>query len=841
MKNLKKSTHTLQEHFQIEDISAYEKILISHLEFSTRTKNALELVNISKLTELLTCPLSELTTVKGFGKISMDNILSTLENFFSKTPKESDEFISDPTQQFEQCVMKILNLPNEIQTKKILPFIHAYNLYSGDKLADLEKNISPELLVAGFPEYLADNAYFDENLKDVINWLTTDLNELAEDIVFTVLKNEKQIAVVSGRAVGKSLEEIGHELNVTRERVRQLEAKILKTFMELCQPKSEKFLMVLYAMNNGQNVITFDDSKNFVGETATRIIFFFVSKMQEHNPAYSYEKSTSSILFLDGELTENIDEKSLMTELPEVIAYDAFYKTVEDFSRKKKYPFRLVMLKVSKIYQRTGKFFHRGKLTLTSQCEYILREFFKDGYKIADSNDYDKILHYLKELFGVDIKPSMRSIDSKIGYIGVLCGRGKYLHRDYIHVSAEIVNLIKDFIEKAERNVILFKEIYEALKKNFVGTQITNQYILQGIIKLNRCPYVMRRDYLTKDPDANLTEAFNNFVERMGEVTSQEIKREFISFTDANISLLIQRSPEVIKVGEGVFCHSSRLNLKPEDYERLEVFLHKVCDAAPVTSRYIFHLDLSPFADFMARNKIEDHNRLFGILRYMFVDKFQFSRPYISGKNLTSITNRTALLRYVEKKDKLKIQSVIDLCEKSEINYISKQNVVEMLMPEFVRIDEFYLMRRSVLNLTNDVVNKVVKVMQDAIKKNGGWQSTKVFSDYDLLPAFPVSWNDFFLESVMDLAKNAIVKLRTPINSSDFSSAVFVSDKFADYDFNTFLPEVLRERNKQKTFQTEEEIFDWLNEQGLCNTRIPKFLYTEGYLTLDENNRPVIK
>ena len=80
------------------------------------------------------------------------------------------------------------------------------------------------------------------------------------------------------------------------------------------------------------------------------------------------------------------------------------------------------------------------------------------------------------------------------------------------------------------------------------------------------------------------------------------------------------------------------------------------------------------------------------------------------------------------------------------------------------------------------------------------------------------------LESVVSLADDAPHTLKIPARSSNFSSAIFLSEEFAKDDFQSFLKKILIAEHDKEPFRSDKEIFDWLKQQGLCNKKLPKFL-----------------
>lgn len=346
---------------------------------------------------------------------------------------------------------------------------------------------------------------------------------------------------------------------------------------------------------------------------------------------------------------------------------------------------------------------------------------------------------------------------------------------------------------------------------------------MQGTIKFHKLPYILRKDYLTKADEINMGKEFDNFVAERGEVSAQEIKKNFVSFKDFNIAFLVGRCPEIIRIGDGTLIHASHLNLEDDESERIKNFLHQNC-VTPVNSRILFDLFFERFADFMTRNDIQSHNKLFGVLQYMFRDEFNFSRPYISTADIKDISNKKFILRLLESTEKIEIENLVGICEENATRYLHKNYLIESLRPDFVRVDEFTLARPESIGITDEIISAVVESLQSTIERNGGWQAAQTFEDYEWLPQLEMAWNSFLLESMASLADNAPYRLKIPSTSANFSSTIFLSEEFAEDDFQSFLEKILIAEHNKEAFRSEKEIFEWLKKQGLCNKKLPKFL-----------------
>lgn len=634
-----------------------------------------------------------------------------------------------------------------------------------------------------------------------------DLKDCFEKVAEVLFCNRRELRAVYYRAEGKSLAEVGNIICASREKIRQIELRAAKA-LSGHQSEVKNLMDCLLALSGKKFLIQLDEAIKFLGENA-KIIFYLADKANFSNEEFHFDKELQAFVFNTG--GGELDSDELTENLPELMSEATFEATVKDLAHEKNSPAELVRATVLKVYKQAGKMFYRGKLTFGLKCDYILKKYFPDGYKVGDAASYVQFVSILQDIFGDKVLPTQRNVEAKMGIIGVLCARGKHIHPDFVHVPPEIVERVKDFIDSSKRTAIFYKEIFEALKEHFIGTQITNHYFLQGVIRLYNLPYTLRKDYLTKSDEINVDKEFADFVAERGEVSNQELRENFISFQNVNINFLIKRCPEVIRIGDGLFMHSSRLSLREDDIDAIKEFLQEVC-LEPVHWRVLFELFKEKFPDFMKRNKIQTPVKLFGVLQYMFSDEFTFSQPYISTAEAKEVNHKKVLLRLLEGIDEITRDELMH-----KVDYIPQGYLFELLRPEFIRASEKIFRRAEAIGITDEVISTVAEHIQAAIERNGGWQVAQAFKDYASLPQLKIPWNSFLLEAVASLADDASYKLRNPHTPKAFSSAVFVSQEFAEDDFESFLLKVLIAEHMKQPVRTEEEIFSYLKAQGLVN------------------------
>ena len=846
----------LKKIFKLDGFLSDKDIFVVNMEFNGRLQKFLERNNIETLAQLADLSLQDLSNMRGFGKTSLDNLILVLKKFAASKKKklpakvlqlakeELDEFLRDAAvrhapqidliiRAFENFSAQILQkssplnvlapkiraLPKSIKSKKLHLLLPLYDF----KHSEIFDGLPDELTLSAFPQWLSINFKpFDENeMLNFFNALNIDLKTFAKNIAETPFQGKvrREFEIIRRRLRGGKLEEIGRDFGITRERVRQIELKFIKEFTK-SHSNLEKLFYFLHALNDGKAVLTLADTKKFIDDDNAEIIWFFAAKMKLSNDVFSFDKETKAFIFYD---KVNFDENEILKNIPKVMDEKTFEATVEALANEKNYSAEVLRFRLLRFYTHGGQMFYRESPTFGFKCRYILKEKFPMGYKIGSENSYSRLMSYVKEIFDDDGYYTQRHADATIGLAGVLCDRGKYIHPDFVHVPPQIMERVKNFIDNSDRTAIFYKEIYESLKNIFLGTQITNHYFLQGVIKFYKLPYTLRKDYLTKSDEIDMAKEFDNFVRERGEVTNREIKGRFISFETPNIGFLLLRCPEVIRISGGKYMHASRLSLRESDFDPIRNFLSQNCKTL-VHTRILFVSFSKQFADFMTRNKIDTHYKLFGILRYMFHDEFNFAYPYISVLNVSSIANKKAMLHIFGDKEEVKIEELVAACAEKGVANKQKSYLMESLMPEYIRVDRDTLQRPETVGVTEEIISEVAEKICVLVDQNGGWLAVKAFNEYEKLPKLEIPWNSFLLESVVSLAGDVLYKLRIPSKDLTLSTAVFVSENFAEDDVKSFLIKILQAKHKAEPFHSEKHVLVWLQKRGLCDKKLPSFL-----------------
>lgn len=739
-----------------------------------------------------------------------------------------------------------------IRNKKLLPFIRAYEASTKHHLNELVAVCDRNTTVLSIPTIFESinvdekNDKLSNNISMFLQWLPFDIETTVKDVSQRITnsvsdKNARSYEIFSMRNAGKTLEEIGQAFGVTRERIRQIEAKLHRSFWRTYNAQHYDLIMLIYALRDGDEVLYFEEVKEYVGDFSE--ILWSCAKKLEDNEFYYYEKEIDAIVINGNanikkgdKLVKNIN--SAIKALPGIIYNSQYDATITEISSRFSIPVETLQNHAQKRYKLDGQFYHDSRLTVPFMCSYVLKERFPSGFKIADEYEGNRFKGYLVEFFGDSGKSiTHRALDAKVCDVGCLCDRGKYVHPDFVVVDQSYIDAINDYVEKSPRNAISFAEVYEALKNRFAGTQISNRYALQGALKKYGCKYQTTRDLIRKKDSVTMASELESFVMERGCAHISEILAEFIALNEISFQQVAARCPGILYQENGYYFHDSLLDIVSTDYDEIRPFLVEICEKMPIHSKVLFDEFEIRFSDFMLRNEVDSHNKLFSILAYMFGEELSFSRPYVAKENANIASIRKNLLQLLENYDYLSVDEVLDISNENNITYNSVTAHIQWLAPEWIKVDAETIVRREYTGITDDIIEEVEIIVSEMLE-SAGYVIASSVNDFIWFPEIEIAWSSHIVECILKATKK-IRCIYYPFNRHGKPSTIYVSDTYKDYSYESFIVSILAKELKRGAFSKKEDIREWLVEKDLIDSGLPKFLREDKYFYYDE--RGVLK
>lgn len=279
--------------FLDENGAVAQDIPIKETGLSVRAKNSLTRGGVQFVSQLVKLTADELMNFKNMGKKTVEEILSYVSNVQITYEKPDDNntsapLISDKNEMIAEFIAaygqadstwsrELLTIKaqfpeamGETLTYRMYesPFVRATAKATIIKLIeDNSGELSHNSLVEHLPKHLGNTTILEELLLELEAAKAVEIGEVMikrqyPSIVQYVkqLKNEREREVLEGRLAGKTLQEIGDQYGITRERVRQLSQKGLRKKPYLREDKYA-YIYNNYDFSEEDIFLAFDEPK----------------------------------------------------------------------------------------------------------------------------------------------------------------------------------------------------------------------------------------------------------------------------------------------------------------------------------------------------------------------------------------------------------------------------------------------------------------------------------------------------------------------------------------------------------------------------------------------------
>lgn len=254
-----------------DDGLVYKDIEICRLQLSNRSFNCLTNNNLSYYSQLQTMSEEDFFNIKNMGTKSVYEIIDKMKTFqlelvntneFHETDEQKvcREIIKEILEKFNipPIYDKLYDLIKRVSLKENMEIVYqelADRLYEQDDIYEClkkfiimnieENEVSETALFAQLPECLKKRELFHDFLQELIHQKLIQMNDrgLYEIRYHTILEyansleDERASHILCMRLSGMTLEEAGNKYGLTRERIRQIEAKYIKKSPRLSEDK----------------------------------------------------------------------------------------------------------------------------------------------------------------------------------------------------------------------------------------------------------------------------------------------------------------------------------------------------------------------------------------------------------------------------------------------------------------------------------------------------------------------------------------------------------------------------------------------------------------------------
>ena len=669
---------------------------------------------------------------------------------------------------------------------------------------------------------------------DFLQWLSDIKEEKLFNTFVYIFKNERGKNIFKARATGNTLEKAGRQYGITRERIRQLEKKIMRSFIYYIQIVKPHY--ILLALSESENIISDDLIKKVYSEYSE---CFKYALRKGNIKNIKFNEELQNFVFDDSEWQELVE--LYINDLPQIIECKQIDNVLKPIFCGTGFPIEYKAIKniVLSKYLIIGNAYSKTKIGIGSLYLAVIKNYYPNGIKLFGNVETKRFKIFAENMFGeVEWPNTDRAISARIADLTVLCDRGRYILPNSIQIDDSLLIEIHDYIKNSERNTLLFHELFEQFKDKLLNhSNIDNRFFLQGVLKYKYSDeFVFNRNTVSKkiQKSQSIGDEIVNFIQSKKFIaTKNEIKREFLGITDIIISLHTTGNKNILLWGVEKYIHNSKLILDGNTIGRLSDKLAIYTDQGPVSSHKLFddlyYTENKLFLD----NHIENHIALFSLLEYLFKEEYEFSsRPYIASKNSTAITSESIIQEFVSSFDELSITELKNFIDSNHIKITNFSALIDRLGDKFIRADLDFLIARDKLNLSDNMVNRIEETLL-AIMGIKGYISVRLLDDFLFFPSIEVKWTPFLLVSVI---KYFCKRVKSINIATDYRclNVIIVDSSLNINDYDELLHYVLKQEVKYASFKNMDEIKRFLLGQGLIIKNIPSLLFDKGYITEEE-------
>ena len=648
---------------------------------------------------------------------------------------------------------------------------------------------------------------------------------------FSLLKERDRYCFLS-RAQGQTLQEIGNTLGITRERVRQIVAKVVRTLKSACES-------LFVELASERLSVCSHDIKAKIEE-------------QDHVDAISYVlkniESVSYFPFADKFVaSENIpqDWYIRLQKIADDVIGDSinYYDNLELIDEQLSSQGLAVFDSIDYIgyllehgYKALGDYLVKKSQAYRNACLYVICHNFQDGIKLDnDENNTDilrlrTIVH--KEFGDAGLPDNNRALTARVAPALILCGRGKYISPENVMIDIPLLEQIVDFINTSDESSIYYSGLFNAFSGRLLAqTAIDNPNYLHGVLRFfYPDEYNYERDFLVKKGMEHIP-----FEVRLAQIITEskramskaEIQGKMLGITDIQIVNAQLRSPELIQWDYNMFNHMDNISVTDDEITQLGILLQSLTDSqlGYCSENTLFSSVANEMPEFIRKNSINNCHNLFYVVSYLFRDRYRFARPHIASTRFPQIelTNTNVARFFIRREKTLSYPDLVKMSQRAGWANATFSMVINAVEEDYCRISLNEYIRKSDFRISEEDLSIIKDVLSDLLASSGYYGIFAIYN-YEPFPPLDFDWNEFLLQTVLEKYDLGFKILEPNLKDRRYKRGIIVPATCSCNSYEEFVIEQLKADHIQA--MPEDEFSSYLRRKGLVLTAtIPQELY----------------
>lgn len=668
-----------------------------------------------------------------------DKILPILQTFrkFASDKEHRDIMKSN--------IQKLLNeLPEERRSKSAVNYVRIFAGDDPDKRQLLSYYSEIDISLSEFANRI--DVSCQEIYRVAYNffrWCNFDIHKDIARIATLAFKQDRTRTVVRMRSDKHTLEEVGKHFDVTRERVRQIEAKAGRIVLSMF--RRDNILLKISAELNGETILPVLVLDEYFGQYSQEIIYLLKNQLKYES--YNYDGLLDAFVIGDELPADKIQDA--IDQLPEYFPIDKSAMYVSRISDDLGIPADAIEKALNEVYRLTGNIYHRIRLTRSAIYSETVRKYYPDGIWVYDKTTLQNFRQHLLDDYGINVfEQSDHALASIIMRNCILCDRGTYRIKVNSYLSQDLQSRIYMYIKTSSNNIILVNAVFEEFADELELFGVKNKYYLFGILQeLYSSEFIFRKGYIYKSSEASsiYTEIVHFVKQSKVPISKEEIYRKFPGITEIVIQIALNDDSILNYFGE--YLYASYLDITGSERSYLKGIMdHVLSDKQGHHCKDIYERVASERPEIFTRNGITFGFRLYSVLEYLFRDSYQFSRPYIALNDVVIGRAPERLREFITSVDEISIAEISEFAKENHYSIYSMIDFINSYNEMYFFRDHDTIARIEVLGVSEQNAREIEALILDEIS------GTEIVANLECIHRFPsiaVPWNEWLVYSVI--------------------------------------------------------------------------------------------
>lgn len=611
-----------------------------------------------------------------------------------------------------------------------------------------------------------DNEFKRKEIIKFVKWLPFDIIGAVEGIwKKTINNNETTKTVIQMRAEKNTLETVGNQLGVTRERVRQIENKAIRVFLNNLQ--TENLMMKIYALRNQDTVLTSEELSEYFGKNTVAFLYLLRKACGIISTSFSYDSYLDVFIIGDTNMTERVQQfvDDLPSRFDKRIKSEIIEAGISEYGLNQE----IIEEALKEEYQISGKIYHKTRLTVKEVYENILEKYYPNGIYIYDDKEIQGFKEKIRKEYGNIVLPeSDRTIGVAISRNAVLRDRGTYAKKKDKYLSKSLKKSIEKYIRKSKSNVIMYSSIFVEFQEELAQEGIDNRYYLQGVLKhYFDDVFVFKKDWICKNQNAtNITDEIIRLIKKSeSPVLKDEIKKAFPGVSEIVINTAA--SNEKVLNYFGAYFHASHIQLMNAEKQMMRKSLaDMVSKQGYAHIKDIYSFFSKEYDLVLARNGVNGPYSLFSFLEYFFETKFTFERPYVAKRGIEIDKPEERLRGFIAGNDVISISEIASYANDIHYSIGNLLEYLDTLNDDYLLIDDENIASFDYIGIDTKIAKEIVKIIETKTDKSIFIRDVDFVSS---LPKLNTPWNEWLIYSII---KKWSSKLQVGVSNPQFRYAI---------------------------------------------------------------------